>query len=120
MDPTSQTLTQPGFLSRCVSRLYPEDPQALVTLASAVVLLASLVAVVVGIVHQLWTGHDIALGTMATLGVALAAPCALAHVKAPILPIGLAGSIAPGAPAGCGATPSAAAQDTESADRSNP
>ena len=115
-NPIGRTRMQPGFLARAISRIYPEDPQAVVTLAATAVLLAVAVAIAAGIVRQLWMLHDVTWGSVGALVVALGAPCVLAHVKAPSLPIGAAALIAPGAPEGCGATPDHG--NTESADRS--
>jgi hypothetical protein len=99
-----------SFLSRVVNRFCPEDPQAIVTLTSALVLLGSLVAIVTGIVHQLWVNHPIDWGTVGVFTVALAAPCALARIKAPSLPFppqSIAGeSLADSAAVNCAGTQS--------------
>ena len=77
---------RPWWLSRVCSRIYPDDPQAVVTLVSSAALLIYAAAIVRGVVHQLMDGCDIAWGTVGALAVALAAPCALAHIKPPGMP----------------------------------
>ena len=73
-----------NFLTKLVSRSQPEDPQAVVTLASAIVLLASLASITGVVAYRIATKGDIGSGASWAFGLAVAGLCALAHVKSPI------------------------------------